>query len=206
MLYRDVSNTVKTVNKENGQERESVSKRAVTVKQLRQMKANNENRQERESESKRTVSMQQSKHVEANSFPCLNIVRERCNLLSRLKLLFFRKFLGLKMAVRKELSLLHKPDTMKNGEETRLEVQPDSWGWTYGTNQHQREKDKMIKFYKNPGSEADSTANYTPLTTFRLYPEAFVPSHANGGVECTVKMSDRFKKKIKKINIFKESI
>ena len=53
-----------------------------------------------------------------------------------------------------------------------------------------------IQSYKlfPPGPEDESDLNYTPQTTFRLYPTGFVPSHpGGGGVECTVQMADRFK-------------
>ena len=44
-----------------------------------------------------------------------------------------------------------------------------------------------------PGPENESDLNYTPQSTFRIYPKGFVPSHpGGGGVECTVQMRDRF--------------
>ena len=62
---------------------------------------------------------------------------------------------------------------------TRLSYKEDSWGWTFGP-------------------DADFLRNYTPLSTFRLYPEAFVPSHPGstnnmpgGGVEVLVKLSNK---------------
>ena len=62
---------------------------------------------------------------------------------------------------------------------TRLAYQEDSWGWSFGP-------------------EAETMRNYTPLSTFRLYFEAFVPSHPGstshmpgGGVETLVKLSNK---------------
>ena len=58
-----------------------------------------------------------------------------------------------------------------------ISVQDDSYGYTFG-------------------SEADEANNYRPLTSFRLYPIAYLPSkggHSHGGrVEFTVRMSNRY--------------
>ena len=64
------------------------------------------------------------------------------------------------------LSLSPRPAKTSEGEETRLAAQATSWGWTHGEN---------------------NGRNYTPLTTFRIFPKALV----GGSVECDLALEDR---------------
>ena len=105
-----------------------------------------------------------------------------------------------------EVSLLPRPDVW-NDQETRLHEQEGSYGWTFGK---LNEIHALFKYLHSvflwtgffefliyrlflPGPENESDLNYTPQSTFRIYPKGFVPSHpGGGGVECTVQMRDRF--------------
>ena len=69
------------------------------------------------------------------------------------------------MAVR-PLSLLPRPSKGPDGSSTRLGAQDTSYGWTGGD---------------------DEAANYTPQTTFRIFPNALVGK----SVECDLRMEGR---------------